>query len=97
MITVPAKPAAECIKEAADLPKDRMNLLISCPYYKVWKIDVASQISFPQEHPFLIMSVTAGEGLINGQMLQKGDHFILPCGYGEVELQGQMELIAASV
>ena len=28
---------------------------------------------------------------------QKGDHFILPCGYGEVELQGEMELIAASI
>lgn len=97
VITVPAKPAAACVKEAADLPKEEKNLLISCPYYKVWKIDVAKQISFPQEHPFLIMSVTAGEGLINGQMIQKGDHFILPCGYGEVELQGEMELIAASI
>ncbi len=97
VITVPAKPAAECVKAAADLPKDQKNLLISCPYYKVWKIDVAKQISFSQEHPFLIMSVTAGEGLINGQMIQKGDHFILPCGYGEVELQGEMELIAASI
>ena len=97
VITVPAKPAAESVKEAADLPKDQMNLLISCPYYKVWKIDVASRVSFPQEYPFLIMSVTTGEGLINGQMIQKGDHFILPCGYGEVELQGEMELIAASI
>lgn len=97
MITVPAKPAAECIKEAADLPKDKKNLLISCPYYKVWKFDVVNRVSFPQEYPFLIMSVTAGEGLINGQMIQKGDHFILPYGYGEVELQGKMELIAASL
>lgn len=97
VITVPAKPAAACVKEAADLPKDQRNLLISCPYYKVWKMDVENHMSFSQEHPFLIMSVTAGEGLINGQMIQKGDHFILPCGYGEVELQGNMELIAASV
>lgn len=97
VITVPAKPAAECVKEAADLPKDRRNLLISCPYYKVWKIDVANQVSFLQEHPFLIMSVIEGEGLINGQMIRKGDHFILPCGYGEVELRGGMEIIAASV
>ena len=97
MITVPAKPAGESVKKAADRPKDQMNLLIVCDYYKVWKIDVANQISFPQEHPFLIMSVTAGDGLLNGQLIQKGDHFILPCGYGEVELQGEMEIIAASV
>ena len=42
VITVPAKPAAECVKAAADLPKDQKNLLISCPYYKVWKIGRAS-------------------------------------------------------
>ena len=81
VITVPAKPAEECVWETANLPKDQKNLLIACDYYKVWKIDVANRISFPQEHPFLIMSVTAGEGLINGQVIQKCDHFILPCGY----------------
>lgn len=97
VITVPAKPTEESVKEAANLPKDQKNLLISCPYYKVWKIDVESRISFQQENPFLIMSVVAGEGLLNGQMIQKGDHFILPCGYGEVELQGQMEIIASAV
>ena len=97
VITVPAKPTGESVKEAANLPKDQKNLLIACPYYKVWKIDVAHQISFPQEYPFLIMSVISGDGLINGQMIRKGDHFILPCGYGEVELQGEMEIIAASI
>lgn len=97
VITVPAKPAQESVKAATNLPKDQKNLLISCPYYKVWKIDVANRISFLQEEPFLIMSVVSGEGLINGQMIQKGDHFILPCGYGEVELQGQMEIIASTV
>lgn len=97
VITVPAKPAAECVKDAADMPKDRKNLLISCPYYKVWKIDVTNQISFAQEHPFLIMSVIAGDGLLNGQQIKKGDHFILPCGYGEVALRGKMEIIAASI
>ncbi len=97
VITVPAKPAAECVRYAADLPKDRKNLLISCPYYKVWKIDVEHQISFLQEHPFLIMSVIEGDGLIDGQLIRKGDHFILPCDYGQVALQGQMEIIAASI
>lgn len=97
VITVPAKPAAECVIDASDIPKDQKNLLISCPYYKVWKIDVINQISFAQEHPFLIMSVIAGDGLINGRLIKKGDHFILPCGYGEVALQGQMEIIAASI
>ena len=97
VITVPAKPTEECVKAAADLPKDQKNILIAGEYYKVWKLDVAKLLFFEQEHPFLIMSVISGEGLINGQLIQKGDHFILPCGYGRVELQGTMEIIAASI
>lgn len=97
VITVPAKAAADCIKDASDLPKDKMNLLISCPYYKVWKIDVADGFSFLQEWPFLIMSVITGEGEINGQTIRKGDHFILSCRYGEAVLKGRMEIIAASI
>ena len=43
------------------------------------------------------MSVLEGEGLLNGQKIVKGDHFILPAGYGTVDLQGDMEIIASSV
>lgn len=97
VITVPAKPIEESVWDASNLPVDQKNLLIAGSYFKVWKINVANGISFPQEHPFLIMSVTAGGGLINGRLIQKGDHFILPCGFGEVQMQGEMEIIAASI
>lgn len=97
VITVPAKPTEACVKEAANLPKDQKNVLIAGEYYKVWKLDVVNMLFFEQENPFLIMSVISGDGLINGQSIQKGDHFILPCGYGRVELQGTMEIIAASI
>lgn len=97
VITVPAKATEVCVKAAADLPKDQKNILIAGEYYKVWKLDVVNLLIFEQEYPFLIMSVISGEGLINGEMIQKGDHFILPCGYGRVELQGTMEIISASI
>ena len=74
-----------------------MNELIACDYYKVYKLTVTEPVSFEQEHPFLIMSVIEGEGLVNGQMIRKGDHFILPSGFGKVELQGDMTLIVSSV
>ena len=34
---------------------------------------------------------------VNGQMIKKGDHFILPNGYGKVDLQGKMTLIASTI
>ena len=97
VITVPAKSVAESIMKVDDLPVNQMNLLISCDYYKVWKLDVTKPVTIDQEYPFLIMSVIEGDGLINGQMIRKGDHFILPNGYGEVKLQGSMQLIASTI
>lgn len=97
VITVPAKPADESILYAGDLPENKMNLLISGKYYNVWKLHITKAFSFQQEQPFMIMSVIDGDGLLNGQMIRKGDHFILPAGYGEVKLQGNMQLIVSSV
>lgn len=97
VITVPAPSAEDSVSHAADLPANTMNELIACDYYKVYKLTVTEPVSFEQEHPFLIMSVIEGEGLVNGQMIRKGDHFILPSGFGKVDLQGDMTLIASSV
>ena len=93
VITVPAPPADQSVKSALELPKNKMNELISCDYYTVWKMEVDEAVSFEQKYPFLIMSVTEGEGSVNGRAIRKGDHFILPDGFGNVELQGNMQLI----
>ena len=97
VITVPAPSAEDSVSHAADLPANTMNELIACDYYKVYKLTVTEPVSFEQEHPFLIMSVIEGEGLVNGQMIRKGDHFILPSGFDKVKMQGDMTLIASSV
>ncbi len=97
VITVPAPSAADSVKSALALPENTLNELISCDYYTVWKLDVAGVMSFEQTHPFLIMSVIEGEGCVDGRRICKGDHFILPQGYGTAELRGEMTLIASSV
>ena len=74
-----------------------MNQLIACDYYKVWKMDITKPVTFTQDYPFMIMSVIEGDGLINGQMIKKGDHFILPAGFGAFDLQGNMQIIASSI
>ena len=97
VITVPAPTPKDSVKPAAALPKNVMNELISCDYYRVWKLDMDEPVSFGQEYPFLIMSVIEGEGSVNGKGIKKGDHFILPSGFGQVELQGKMQLVASTV
>ncbi len=97
VITVPAKAAEDSVTRSAGLPDNRMNKLIECDYYKVWKIGVTGSVSFMQEYPFLIMSVIGGSGMIDGQQIRKGDHFILPAGYGEFSLQGNLQIIASAI
>lgn len=97
VITVPAPSAEESVKHACSLPENVMNELISCDYYTVWKLNVTKPFTVDQKYPFLNMSVIGGEGLVNGQMVKKGDHFILPAGMGEVSLRGSMEIIASTV
>lgn len=97
VITVPAKSVKESVINIATDAKNTMNELISCNYYRVWKLDVDGSMEISQEYPFLIMSVVEGDGLINGQLIKKGDHFILPNGFGKAQLQGQMALIASTI
>lgn len=41
--------------------------------------------------------VLDGEGTVNGQRIEKGDHFIIQAGFGNVKLEGAMEVIASGV
>ena len=97
VITVPAKSVEDSIVAVDTSKKNAFNELIACDYYRVWKLDVTDEMRFVQEYPFLIMSVLSGDGLINGQYIKKGDHFVLPNAYGEVHMQGEMELIASTI
>lgn len=95
--TVPDNRPEKNIVSTKDLPANVMHELISCDNYSVWKMDVTEPVSIEQKYPFLIVSVLNGEGAIDGQAIGKGDHFILPAGYGRAELTGTMNLMMSSV
>lgn len=97
VITVPAKSVADSVQHVTDMSDNEKRMLISCDYFCVWMLNVTSDLCFEQEEPFLIMSVVEGDGLLNGIYMKKGDHVILPNGYGNVELHGSMQIIASSV
>ncbi len=97
VITVPAKPAAESVKNFADTPKNAVTELYSCKYYTVSKVSVYGELSFVNKAPFLCVSVISGGGELNGNHVNKGDHLILPAGYAKIILKGKMELIISSL
>lgn len=71
--------------------------LVTCEYYFVDKVDIAGIQIFRNTSPFLIMSVLEGEGMINHTPIKKGDHFILPNGFGDYTLEGNISIISSGV
>ena len=92
VIEVPAKAGAVMSTESEEAVKE----LVSCKYYTVWKYQVNEAVTQTQSYPFMILSVTEGYGTINGLAIKKGDHFLLPAGYGEFVLEGEMTVIASA-
>lgn len=95
--TVPAEAVEYTIWSTNGLPVNKLNSLYSCGYYEVFKLDVRGEAAFEQSYPFLLMSVVEGCGKLDSFDVKKGDHFILPCGAGEIGLTGEMTIIASTV
>lgn len=97
VINVPDCADKESLHHTDGLADNAMNELIACEFYKVWKMHVTDKVVTEQKYPFLLASVLDGEGSVDGTAVKKGDHFILPAGYGEVSFAGSMELILSTV
>ena len=97
VITVPAKDAKDSIRHTDQLPENHWNELISCPYYKVYKLTLHGTFTKEQEDPFLNISVLEGSGSLNSHPIKKGDHFIVPAGFGQMRFAGEMELVASTI
>ena len=70
-----------------------LEQLIACGYYTVEHADVHGTLKRKGQPLYEIIDVLDGEGTINGVSIKKGDHFLLPNGYGDYELKGKLELM----
>ncbi len=95
VITVPAKEASSSIVHDTDTQQG-IKLLDSCAYYEVYRINVTDTLEVETDTLYKLFSVIEGEGSIDGHPLKKGDHFILPAGYGKASLSGNMKLIMST-
>lgn len=75
--------------------------LIRCEYYEVWKITCTDTVTYKQNKPMLLCSVISGAGTVEDNEghktdIKKGEHFILPYGFGEFKLEGDIQLICSA-
>jgi mannose-6-phosphate isomerase class I len=71
--------------------------LITCEYYTVWKAELSGKETLVQDQKFLLASVIEGSGVINGIPIKKGDHFIIPAGMEDMEVEGNATFIFSAV
>lgn len=89
--SVAVKPSAHEVVGAT------VTTYVESDFFSVYKYEVNGEAVFEQDKPFLLMSVLAGSGKINEYALAKGDHFILPHGFEEFKLSGDLELMVSHV
>jgi mannose-6-phosphate isomerase len=79
------------------LPGGMITTFIQNEFFSVYKYQVRSEMKFPWKHPFLLVSVIKGAGKLDDIKIKKGDHFILPAGYGDFTMTGELECIVSHV
>ena len=58
-------------------------------------MELTPSFSFSHNESFLNMSVVEGAGTVEGIAVKKGDHFMIPAGYGNISMEGKMTIIAS--
>lgn len=84
-------------RKKISLESAKVEELIACPFYSVNKIQINGKQTLNQTEPFTILSVIDGEGSIDETRIKKGDHFLLPAGYGEYCITGNIQLITSHI
>lgn len=69
--------------------------LVRCPCYTVYRAALNGRWVRDWKRPFVIVSVIDGQGALDGIPVKKGDHLVLPAGYGPMGLEGRLELICS--
>lgn len=68
---------------------------VTCPYYQVAHYKTEDRFETDFHADFVNVSILNGQGRLNGIEIRKGDHFIIPCGYGTCKFEGRLEFICS--
>ncbi|MDD6340502.1 MAG: class I mannose-6-phosphate isomerase [Butyrivibrio sp.] len=90
-IRVPARDAADCIFDTTG----KKEFVYSNDFYEVGIMRISGNAKLPEIRYFMNLSIVAGEGLVNGNRVHKGDHIII-AGGSRVILNGNMEIVRST-
>ncbi|MEH7107503.1 mannose-6-phosphate isomerase, class I [Bacillus sp. JJ1764] len=96
--TVPHQ-AATSVPKVEERENARITTFVESEFFTVYKWEINGETTFASNNQYLLLSVINGDGslLHNGEKyeLMKGAHLILPVGFGEFVLDGDLELMVS--
>ena len=70
--------------------------LISNEFFSVSKFEVRGKINYELAQPtYALISVITGVGKIDGELIERGHHILVPANIGELSFEGEFELMVA--
>jgi len=96
VITVPQKMETTFIPTIESTEDYQKTIYIDNKYFKTFKYDINNQVKFNNES-FLLCTVIEGSGSIGDEEIKKGDNFIVPKGYKEILITGNVSIIISTV
>ncbi|NKZ21447.1 hypothetical protein HF992_11645 [Streptococcus ovuberis] len=92
-------PAQNSTPASLQFPGFTSTLLVSNPFFTVYKWDIAEQVTMSRTADYLLVSVLDGQGqlILEEQTYQvkKGDHFILPNDVINWTVEGRLTMIVS--
>lgn len=87
----------EPAREVWHVDDARVVKLVTCRYYTVCRVEMKGKARFNWDQPFVNVSILSGAGTMGGQQVSKGDHLIIPAGYGEMTVEGDLTFIYSHI
>lgn len=96
VINVPQEnePVTPVVTEGTNFTK---TMFTKSTYFSSFKYNITGDAEITEDAPFIMCTVTDGEGTIGGEEIKKGDNFIVPAGYGTMKFTGNLEILMATV
>ncbi len=75
------------------------QILVSCPLFEVekWEINSETEVKVPKNNSFLAVNVLEGKGMVNGEPVEEGEHFIAPSDITELTVKGNIMFITSHI
>ena len=83
--------------EVQNIENHVLTNFVTCDYFTVSKWDIRGNYCCKHEKPFTLVSVLEGNGQFNGHSILKGQHFIVPTQIKELQIEGHLDLMIASL